>query len=122
MSIRPLAGKPAPASMLVDVPKLVTASYTEQPGPVVAAERISFGTSGHRGSAFAHTFNEAHILAITQAICLHRQAQQITGALFVGMDTHALSQPAFVSALEVLAANGVGAMIDRDDGYTRRCG
>jgi phosphoglucomutase len=118
MSISPLAGKPAPASMLVDVPKLVTAYYTEQPDPAVAAERVSFGTSGHRGSAFAHTFNEGHILAITQAICLHRQAQQITGPLFVGMDTHALSQPAFVSALQVLAANGVEVMIDRDDGYT----
>ena len=118
MSISPLAGKPAPASMLVNVPKLVTAYYAEQPDPAVAAERVAFGTSGHRGSAFAHTFNEGHILAITQAICLYRQAQQITGPLFVGMDTHALSEPAFVSALEVLAANGVEVMIDRDDGYT----
>jgi phosphoglucomutase len=118
MSISPLAGKPAPASMLVDVPKLVTAYYTDQPDPAVVAERVAFGTSGHRGSAFARTFNETHILAITQAICLYRQAHQITGPLFMGMDTHALSEPAFVSALEVLAANGVEVMIDRDGGYT----
>src|SRR5256885_5716379 len=103
MSISPLAGKPAPASMLVDVPKLVTAYYAEQPDPAVGAERIAFGTSGHRGSAFERTFNESHILAITQAICLYRQAHQIAGPLFMGMDTHALSRPAFVSALEVLA-------------------
>jgi phosphoglucomutase len=118
MSISPLAGKPAPASMLVDVPKLVTAYYTEQPDPAVAAERVAFGTSGHRGSAFARTFNEGHILTITQSICLYRQAHQITGPLFMGMDTHALSQPALVTALEVLAANGVEVMIDRDEGYT----
>jgi len=104
--------------MLVDVPKLVTAYYAEQPDAAVAAERVAFGTSGHRGSAFARTFNEAHILAITQAICLYRQAQQITGPLFIGKDTHALSEPAFASALEVLAANGVEAMLDRDRGYT----
>jgi phosphoglucomutase len=114
MSISPLAGKPAPASMLVNVPKLVTAYYAERPDPAVAAERVAFGTSGHRGSSFERTFNEAHILAITQAICLYRHAHQITGPLFMGMDTHALSEPAFVSALEVLAANGVEVMIDRD--------
>ena len=114
MSISPLAGKPAPASMLVNVPKLVTAYYAERPDPGVAAERVAFGTSGHRGSSFERTFNEAHILAITQAICLYRHAHQITGPLFMGMDTHALSEPAFVSALEVLAANGVEVMIDRD--------
>ena len=85
----------------------MTAYYTEQPDPAVAAERVAFGTSGHRGSAFARTFNEGHILTITQSICLYRQAHQITGPLFMGMDTHALSEPAFVSALEVLAANGV---------------
>ena len=118
MSVSRLAGTPAPASMLVDVPKLVTAYYAEQPDAAVAAERVAFGTSGHRGSAFARTFNEAHILAITQAICLYRQAQQITGPLFIGKDTHALSEPAFASALEVLAANGVEAMLDRDRGYT----
>ncbi len=118
MSISPLAGKPATASMLVNVPKLVTAYYAEQPDPAVAAERVAFGTSGHRGSAFERTFNERHILAITQAICLYRLAHQITGPLFMGMDTHALSAPAFVSALEVLAANGVEVMIDRDRAYT----
>ena len=114
MSISPLAGTPAPASMLVDVPRLVTAYFAERPDPAVAAERVAFGTSGHRGSSFERTFNEAHILAITQAICRYRHAQQITGPLFIGMDTHALSEPAFVSALEVLAANGVEVMIDRD--------
>jgi phosphoglucomutase len=104
--------------MLVNVPRLVTAYYAERPDPSVTAERVAFGTSGHRGSAFERTFNEAHILAITQAICLHRQAQRIDGPLFLGMDTHALSEPAFVSALEVLAANGVEVMIDRELGYT----
>jgi phosphoglucomutase len=104
--------------MLVNVPRLVTAFYAEHPDHGVAAERVAFGTSGHRGSAFARTFNEAHILAITQAICLYRQTHRIEGPLFMGMDTHALSEPAFVSALEVLAANGVEVMIDRDGGYT----
>jgi phosphoglucomutase len=104
--------------MLVNVAKLVTAYYAEQPDPAVAAERVAFGTSGHRGSAFARTFNETHVLAITQAICLYRRAHEITGPLFMGMDTHALSEPAFASALEVLAANGVEVMIDRDHGYT----
>jgi phosphoglucomutase len=118
MSVSPLAGKPAPVSMLVDIPKLVTAYYVDQPDSAVVAERVAFGTSGHRGSAFTRTFNERHILAITQSICLYRQAHQITGPLFMGKDTHALSEPAFVSALEVLAANGVDVMIDRDDGYT----
>jgi phosphoglucomutase len=116
--VSPLAGKPAPASMLVNVARLVTAYYAEHPDPSVAAERVAFGTSGHRGSAFDRTFNEAHILAITQAICLHRQAHRIAGPLFIGMDTHALSEPAFVSALEVLAANGVEVMVDREGGYT----
>ena len=118
MKVSPLAGTPAPASMLVNVPRLVTAYYAEHPDPLVAAERVAFGTSGHRGSAFERTFNEAHILAITQAICSYRQAHRIEGPLFMGMDTHALSEPAFVSALEVLAANGVEVMIDRDLGYT----
>src|ERR1700681_784240 len=116
--LSPLAGSPAPASMLVNVPRLVTAYYAEHPDHLVEAERIAFGTSGHRGSAFERTFNEAHILAITQAICLHRQTHRIEGPLFMGMDTHALSEPAFVSALEVLAANGVEVMVDRDQGYT----
>ena len=118
MKISPLAGQPAPAAMLVNVPRLVTAYYAERPSASVATERVAFGTSGHRGSALARTFNEAHILAITQAICSYRRAQRIDGPLFMGMDTHALSEPAFVSALEVLAANGVEVMIDRDFGYT----
>jgi len=118
MTISPLAGKPAPPSMLVNVPRLVTAYYAEHPEPSVAAERVAFGTSGHRGSAFERSFNEGHILAITQAICSYRRAHQIAGPLFMGMDTHALSEPAFVSALEVLAANGVEVMIDQDRGYT----
>jgi phosphoglucomutase len=104
--------------MLVNVPRLVTAYYVEHPDPSVAAERVAFGTSGHRGSAFTRSFNEAHILAITQAICSYRQAQRIDGPLFMGMDTHALSEPAFASALEVLAANGVDVMIERSGGYT----
>src|SRR5258707_6003435 len=118
MKISPLAGAPAPASMLVNVSRLVTAYYAERPDPRVAAERVAFGTSGHRGSAFDRTFNEAHILAITQAICAYRQAQGIDGPLFIGMDTHALSEPALVTALEVLAANDVDVMIDRDGGFT----
>jgi phosphoglucomutase len=118
MKVSPLAGTPAPPSMLVNVPRLVTAYYAEHPDLSIAAERVAFGTSGHRGSAFQRTFNEAHILAITQALCSYRQAHRIEGPLFMGMDTHALSEPAFVSALEVLAANGVEVMIDRDRGYT----
>lgn len=118
MKISSLAGKPAPASLLVNVAKLVTAYYAERPDLAVVTERVAFGTSGHRGSPFERTFNEGHILAITQAICLYRQAHQINGPLFMGMDTHALSEPAFVSALEVLAANGVEVMIDQDRGYT----
>jgi phosphoglucomutase len=114
----PLAGRPVPASLLVDVPRLVTAYYTEHPDPAVPAQRVAFGTSGHRGSAFAAAFNEAHILAISQAICEHRTAQGVDGPLFLGVDTHALSAPAFASALEVLAANGVEVMIDGAGGYT----
>jgi phosphoglucomutase len=117
-TINALAGKPAPASMLVDVPKLVTSYYAEHPDPSVPAERVAFGTSGHRGSAFDRTFNEAHILAITQAICTYRRTTHIEGPLFIGIDTHALSEPALASALEVLAANGIEVMIDRDGGYT----
>jgi phosphoglucomutase len=104
--------------MLVNVARLVSAYYTDRPDPSVAAERVAFGTSGHRGSAFDRTFNEAHILAITQAICAYRRAHGIDGPLFIGMDTHALSEPAFVSALEVLAANDVEVMIDQHRGYT----
>jgi phosphoglucomutase len=116
--VSPLAGKPAPASLLVNVPRLVTAYYCEQPDSTLAAQQVAFGTSGHRGSSFERSFNEAHILAITQAICLYRRANRIDGPLFLGMDTHALSEPAFASAIEVLAANGVDVMIDRDSGYT----
>ena len=114
----PLAGKPVPRSLLVDVPRLVTAYYAERPDPAVPAQRVAFGTSGHRGSAFASAFNEAHILAISQAICEHRTGKGVDGPLFLGIDTHALSAPAFASALEVLAANRVEVMIDAAGGYT----
>jgi phosphoglucomutase len=113
INVSPLAGKSAPPSMLVNVPRLVTAYFTEYPDLAVSAERVAFGTSGHRGSAIERSFNEAHILAITQAICAYRHAHQIDGPLFIGMDTHALSEAAFVSALEVLVANGVDVMIDQ---------
>ena len=118
MKVSPLAGKPAEPSMLVNVPKLITAYYTETPDPSIPEQRISFGTSGHRGSAFEKAFNEWHILAISQAICLYRKHQKIDGPLFLGMDTHALSVPARASALEVLAANGVDVMIAERDEYT----
>jgi phosphoglucomutase len=104
--------------MLVDVPKLVTAYYTETPDPSVPAQRVAFGTSGHRGSAFSRSFNEGHILAITQAICLYRKREAIDGPLFIGIDTHALSVPAYATALEVLAANGVDVVIADGDEYT----
>ena len=113
-----VAGKPAEPSMLVNVPKLITAYYTEIPDPSVPEQRVAFGTSGHRGSAFDKAFNEWHILAISQAICLYRAQQKIDGPLFLGMDTHALSVPAHASALEVLAANGVEVMIANGDEYT----
>jgi phosphoglucomutase len=103
---------------LVDVPRLVSAYYTERPNVSAAEQRVAFGTSGHRGSSLANSFNEQHILAITQAICAYREKQGIDGPLFVGRDTHALSQPAFASALEVLAANGVEVRVDATDGYT----
>jgi phosphoglucomutase len=118
MAISPLAGKPADPSLLINVPRLVTAYYTGRPDPSVPAQRVVFGTSGHRGSALDNAFNEAHILAITQAICLYRKQQSIDGPLYIGMDTHALSEPAFASALEVLAANGVDVMVDANNGYT----
>jgi phosphoglucomutase len=118
MSISPLAGKPAPQSILVNVPRLMTAYYSLKPDPSVPAQRVSFGTSGHRGSAFDCAFNEDHILAITQAICEYRKQHGIDGPLFLGIDTHALSASAFASALEVLAANDVTVMIDDRDGYT----
>jgi phosphoglucomutase len=109
---------PAEPSDLVNIPRLVTAYYTGRPDPAVPEQRVAFGTSGHRGSAFSNSFNESHILAITQAICRYRQQQGINGPLFLAMDTHALSEPAFASALEVLAANEVEVMIDQDRGYT----
>ena len=118
MPISPLAGKPADPSLLINVPEIVTAYYTRRADPAVPAQRVSFGTSGHRGSALDGAFNEAHILAITQAICLYRKQQTIDGPLYIGMDTHALSEPAFASALEVLTANGVEVMVDADNGYT----
>ncbi len=116
--ISPLAGKPAPSSSLVDVPKLVTAYYTELPDPSVPVQRVAFGTSGHRGSSFGVSFNEWHVLAITQAICDYRSGHAINGPLFLGIDTHALSRPAGASALEVLAANGVEVMLAANDEYT----
>jgi phosphoglucomutase len=118
VDISSLAGKPAEPAMLVNVPKLITAYYTETPDPSIPAQRVSFGTSGHRGSAFDKAFNEWHILAISQAICLYRKQQKIDGPLFLGMDTHALSVPALASALEVLSANGVEVMISEGDEYT----
>jgi phosphoglucomutase len=118
MNVSPLAGKPAEPSMLVNIPRLITAYYAERPDPTVPEQRVAFGTSGHRGSAFKNAFNEAHILAITQAICEYRKQRSIDGPLFLGMDTHALSEPAFASALEVLAANDVEVMVDQDGGYT----
>ena len=118
MNISPLAGKPAPQSILVNVPRLMTAYYSRTPDPKVASQRVTFGTSGHRGSAFDCAFNENHILAITQAICFYRKQHGIDGPLFLGIDTHALSESACASALEVLAANGVDVMIDDREGYT----
>jgi phosphoglucomutase len=118
MNVSPRAGKPAEALELVNVPKLVTAYYTEEPDPSAPAQRVAFGTSGHRGSAFEKAFNERHILAISQAICLYREQKKIAGPLFLGMDTHALSEPALASALEVLAANGVAVMIAQGNEYT----
>lgn len=118
MKLSPLAGKLAPASVLVDIPRLLTAYYTGRPDAGIATQRVAFGTSGHRGSSFDLSFNEDHVLAISQAICLYRQAQGIDGPLFIGADTHALSTPAAASALEVLAANGVEVMLSKDDEYT----
>jgi phosphoglucomutase len=116
--ISALAGKPVPPSLLVNIPRLVTAYFTLVPDPAIVSQRVLFGTSGHRGSAFAAAFNEAHILAITQAVCLYRRHAGIDGPLFLGMDTHALSEAAFASAIEVLAANGIETMIDEHGGYT----
>jgi phosphoglucomutase len=118
MPLHPLAGQPAPASLLVDVPKLITAYYSQKPDVAVSSQKVSFGTSGHRGSALHSSFNEDHILAITQAICEYRSQNGIDGPLFLAKDTHALSEPAFASALEVLAAHNVEVRIDQDLGYT----
>ncbi|HVW27801.1 MAG TPA: phosphoglucomutase (alpha-D-glucose-1,6-bisphosphate-dependent) [Polyangiaceae bacterium] len=118
MAQSPLAGKPAPRSLLANVPRLVTAYYEERPDPDNAVERVAFGTSGHRGSAFTRTFNEAHILAVSQAVCEYRARKGIDGPLYIGIDTHALSEPAWASALEVLAANGVQVRYQAGRSYT----
>ena len=118
MPMHELAGKPAPYQLLVNVPRLVSAYYTQHPDPENPAQRVAFGTSGHRGSSLENSFNEDHILAISQAICEYRREQGIDGPLFIGMDTHALSEPALATALEVFAANGVDVMIQTGRGYT----
>lgn len=118
VKISPLAGQPAPDDMLVDVPKLVTAYFAEIPDASVREQQVAFGTSGHRGSSFERTFNEWHVLAISQAVCDYRARQGISGPLYLGADTHALSAPACASALEVLAANGVDVMLAVNDEYT----
>ena len=118
MALHPLAGKPAPKALLPNIPRLIAAYYTLHPDPDDPTQRVSFGTSGHRGSSLQHRFNEDHILAISQAIAEYRQAQGIQGPLFLGMDTHALSEPAFITAVEVLAANGVELRVQQGRGYT----
>jgi phosphoglucomutase len=118
MKTSPLAGKLAPPSMLVNVPRLITAYYSNLPDASVPGQRVAFGTSGHRGSSLDNSFNESHVLAISQAICQYRKQQGIDGPLFLGIDTHALSVPACVNALEVLAANGVNVMLAEHDEYT----
>src|ERR1700745_1742329 len=112
MTIHPLAGKPPPEDLLVDVASLRRAYYARKPDFTDRAQRIGFGTSGHRGTSLQGSFNEAHVLAITQAICDYRSGQDITGPLYLGKDTHALSEPAFTTALEVLAGSGIETMID----------
>ena len=118
MALHPLAGQPALSSNLVDVPKLLRAYEIEQPDTAVPGQRVAFGTSGHRGSSFKRSFNEPHILAVTQAVCEYRRSQGTTGPLYLGKDTHALSEPAWMTALEVLAGNGVTVKIDQDGGFT----
>ena len=118
MANHPLAGQPVPVSMLVNIPRLLTAYYTEKPDATIREQRVSFGTSGHRGTSFKRSFNEVHVVAVAQAIYEYRKMESITGPLYLGMDTHALSEPAFVSVLEVLAAHGVEVMVDQDGGYT----
>jgi phosphoglucomutase len=114
----PLAGQRPPTSLLTNIPRLITAYYSQQPDAGVPAQRVAFGTSGHRGNAFDTSFNEWHVLAISQAICDYRKAHKIGGPLFLGIDTHALSEPAFVNIVEVLAANGVDVMVDEHHDYT----
>ena len=118
MTLNPLAGQPAPQEMLVNVPRLVAAYYTTHPDPADPAQRVTFGTSGHRGTSSDGSFNEDHILAICQAISEYRAGQATTGPLFAGMDTHALSEPALSTAIEVFAANGVELVVQRGRGYT----
>ncbi|GBR00496.1 phosphoglucomutase, alpha-D-glucose phosphate-specific [Gluconacetobacter liquefaciens] len=118
VTISPLAGKPVPPSRLIDVAKLTAAYYDLKPDPAIPAQRVAFGTSGHRGSPFHTSFNEAHILAVSQAVCDYRASAGINGPLFIGIDTHAISKPALESALEVFAANGVETFIDAQGGYT----
>ena len=118
MKIHPFAGKVAPASVLTNIPRLVSAYYTHRPDVSEAGQQVAFGTSGHRGSSLKNSFNEDHILAISQAICEYRTSQNINGPLFMGMDTHALSEPALASALEVFAAAGITVMIAKGLGYT----
>ncbi len=118
MTTHPRAGQPADPAQLVNIPRLMTAYYAEKPDPSVPGQRVAFGTSGHRGSSLRLSFNEAHILAVTQSICEYRAAAGVDGPLYLGMDSHALSEAAFTTALEVLAGNGVAVMIDKDGGYT----
>jgi phosphoglucomutase len=118
MKLHRLAGKPAPKSMLINIARLVSAYYARHPDVAEKSQRVEFGTSGHRGSSFKNSFNENHILAMTQAICDYRVANGIAGPLFLGMDTHALSEPSYATTLEVLAANGVEVMIQKDFNYT----
>ena len=118
MALHDLAGKPAPRSILANIPRLVSAYYTHHPDPTVTGHRVAFGTSGHRGSSLKNSFNEDHILATTQAICEYRRLHGIDGPLFLGMDTHALSEPSLATAVEVLDANGVETRIQKDFGYT----
>src|SRR5215217_6056419 len=118
MARHPLAGTPAPASVLADIPRLIGAYSTATPDPTIREQRVTFGTSGHRGSSLKRSFNEHHVLAITQAICEYRRSQHTSGPLYLGMDTHALSQPAFDSVLEVLAAHEIDVLIDQNGGFT----
>jgi phosphoglucomutase len=118
MAHHPLAGQPTPVSVLANIPRLITAYYADKPDTSLTEQRVTFGTSGHRGTSLKRSFNEAHIIAVTQAIYEYRSKENITGPLYLGMDTHALSEPAFVTVLEVLAAKGVEVMVDRYGGYT----